>query len=107
MHFAVRNRIKIAFAVLAIYALLVALLARFWPPPGASFQEAFLRWSWGIPATLVVWFCAEWLSSKVLSLPFWSRMPSWARVALLVLVVLAVVVLLIGLSNWSPASSAA
>jgi hypothetical protein len=101
------ERVKTAIAVTAIYSVVVALLAQFLPAPGVSFPEAFLRWFVGIPATLAVWFCAEWLCTAALSLPFWSRMPSWARIALLVLIVVAAISMAFAVSAWWRARSAA
>ncbi len=109
MYFAHRTarRIKVAITVVAVYVLVVAVLAGFFPASGTSFQEAFLRWFIGIPATLALWFALEWFGTKLLGLPFWLRLPSWVRIALLVTVLVAVVVLVVALYVWWQARSAA
>ncbi len=102
MYFAQRTikRIKIAISVGAFYLVIVALLAQYFPAPGISFAQAYLRWLAVIPATIAAWLCGEWLVTKALELKFWSRLPSWARIALLVAVVVLIAVLALCLQGW-------
>jgi ABC-type dipeptide/oligopeptide/nickel transport system permease subunit len=99
--------IKVCTIVVAAYALLVMLLAYFAPVTGATFQQAFLRWFTGIPATLLTWFVLEWLGTTLVNQPFWSRMRSWARIALMVSIIVTVTVVVVAASVWWHANSAA
>ena len=101
------RRIKMAVVVVAVYMLVAALLARFFPANGTSFQEAYLRWLLGIPASLLLWAFLEWSGEKALNQQFWSRMPSGARVVLLALILVALGVAVIGINAWWQAKSAA
>jgi hypothetical protein len=101
------RQVKAVALFVAIYVLLCVVLARVLPAEGASFEKALLRWLLGIPATLALWLFLDWFGEKALSLPFWSRMPSAARILLLVLLLGALFVLGIALDAWWHTKNAA
>ncbi|MFZ5503423.1 MAG: hypothetical protein ACOY3V_07870 [Pseudomonadota bacterium] len=75
---------KIIGIVVAVFFSIVGALAWLLPEKGATYTEAFLKWLVAIPLSLVAWLALEWVGTTLLSLPFWQRMPSFARVTLLV-----------------------
>ena len=91
----------------ASYVMLIAMLAILWPKAEAGFPEAFARWFVGIPASLVALLSIEWLGTKALGFPFWLRMPSSARIALLVVLVVALVLVMVATSVWWSGKNAA
>lgn len=97
MYFAHRtwSRLAVSGFALVAYVAIVSGLALFAPGKSATFGVAFFAWSWQVPAALAAMALLEWLGTSVLSLPFWRRMPSTARVAALVGLVVVVVVLLV------------
>ncbi len=102
-----RHRAKAVLTGLVVYSMLTAALAVMWPKQGVAFAEATSRWFVGIPATIAMWLALEWLGSKALGLPLWSRLPSWARIALLVVVVVAATLGAFAVSVWWQGKNAA
>jgi phosphoglycerol transferase MdoB-like AlkP superfamily enzyme len=82
-----RQRILIALAACIAYALLVAAAAAIFPRDGKSFASSFGWWLLAIPVGLVAYAALELIGTWSLGLSFWQRMPSWARVLLLVVVI--------------------
>lgn len=82
-----RQRIRIGLAICAAYVLLASAAAAIFPRDGESFASSFAWWLLAIPAGLVAYAALETFGGWGLGLPFWSRMPSWARVLLLVAVI--------------------
>jgi hypothetical protein len=78
-----KQRIRVALTVCAVYALLVAAVAAVFPHEGKSFASSFGWWLLAVPFGLVAYAALELFGTWSLSLPFWQRMPSWARVFLL------------------------
>ena len=87
-----RQRMKVIGIIVAIYFAIVAVLTWLLPEKSATYSEAFLRWFVAIPLFFVAWFTLEWLGTKLLSLPFWQRMPSIVRVTLLVVCIVVVII---------------
>ena len=79
-----KQRFRVALAVCVVYALLVATVAAVFPREGKSFASSFGWWLLAIPFGLVVYAALEFFGTWSLGLPFWHRMPGWARVLLLV-----------------------
>lgn len=100
-----RQRIRIALVASLLYALLVASIAALFPQEGKSFLSSFGWWMVAIPVCVATYAALELFGTWSLELPFWRRMPSWARVLLLVTivsfiaVVVAVVAELLGSGN--------
>ncbi len=78
------RRIRIAFLACFAYALVVILAAVAFPPEGKSFFSSLSWWAIGIPVGLIAYVAIELLGTWFLEFTFWQRMPSWARVLLLV-----------------------
>ena len=96
-----RQSIRVAAFAVALYLVVVASLA--WAFPGSGgYYANFAKWCLGIPLGLAVYGLLEWSGDKLLSLPFWSRMPSAARVLLLaaLMALIACAVVAIG-SQWN------
>ena len=79
-----KQRFLIALVACIAYALLVATVAAVFPRDGKSFASSFGWWLVAIPVGLVIYGALELFGTWSLDLPFWKRMPSWARVLLLV-----------------------
>jgi hypothetical protein len=92
MYFAHRTkqRMRAAAAVAVVYCIVAAAVALIFRRESTSYVYSFAVSLVGIPVVLTMLALLEWSGNALLSLPFWKRMPSWARVALLVAVVLAV-----------------
>ena len=90
---------RFALSVFAAYVLLVAVVAMLFPQARMSFVSSFGWWLAAIPVGLVTYAAFEFLSTKVLELPFWKHMPSWMRILLLVMLICTAVfcVVFIGL----------
>ena len=90
------QRLKVIGIVAAAYISIVGVLAWLLPEKNATYSGAFLRWFITIPLFFMAWIVLEWVGTKLLGLAFWQRMPSIARVILLVvsiiIVILAVIV---------------
>jgi hypothetical protein len=82
-----KQRFRIALAVGVAYALMVTTVAAVFPREGKSFVSSFGWWLLAIPVGLVVYAAVELSGTWSLGLPFWQRMPSWARVLLLVAII--------------------
>jgi hypothetical protein len=82
-----RQRLRVVLASCTTYALVVAVVAVLFPCEGKSFASSFGWWLVAIPAGLAVYAALELFGTFGLGLPFWPRMPSWARVLLLVLLI--------------------
>ena len=97
MFFASRThqRVKIASLVLLVLVAVAAVLSLLFPQPGGTFWESLGWWVVGIPMGVAAWLALEWCGTTVLGFAFWQKMPSAARVVLLVaiavIVILAVV----------------
>ena len=78
------QRIKIIGMFVAIFGVLVGALAWLLPQNSSTYLQSFSIWLVAIPLLLVTWFSLEWAGTKLLSLPFWQRMPSFVRITLLV-----------------------
>jgi hypothetical protein len=89
------QRMKVIGIIVAAYVSIVGMLAWLLPEKGATYSEAFLRWFVAIPLFFVAWFALEWVGTKLLSLPFWQRMPSVVRVTLLVVSIVVVIITVI------------
>ena len=81
------RRLRMAFAACAAYALFAAAVAGVFPREGLGFLASFGWWLCAVPIGLAVYVALELLGTWSLGLPFWQRMPSWARVLLLVALV--------------------
>lgn len=57
------------------------------PREGKNFAASYGWWLFAIPAWLIAYAALETFSTWGLGLPFWQRMPSWARIFLLVLLI--------------------
>jgi protein-S-isoprenylcysteine O-methyltransferase Ste14 len=68
---------------------------------------AYMRWFLGIPVALGIWAILELFGVLALSRPIWSRMPSWARVGLLVALVCLATVLTVWVHRLSAVQNAA
>jgi len=79
-----KQRLRIALAVCGAYVALAAAVAVLLPHEGLEFLASFGWWLCAIPAGLVAYIAAELFGTWSLELPFWQRIPSWARVLLLV-----------------------
>lgn len=89
MFLAHRTKQRLRFALLGCvaYALAVAIVSAVLPREGQGFAHTF---GWGlvaIPTGLALYAACEMFGTWGLGLPFWQRMPSWARVSLLVLLI--------------------
>ena len=102
MHFAdrVHHRLRVGFALAAIYVLVAAAVAWFSRAPGEPFGKAFLFWLLGVPVCLAAYAALELSGEKFLNLSFWNRMSSVSRVLLLVAIVALLVVLSVALNGW-------
>jgi hypothetical protein len=89
------QRMKFIGIVVAAYVSIVGVLAWLLPEKSATYLEAFFRWFVSIPLFFLAWFVVEWVGTKLLSLPFWQRMPSVVRVTLLVVSIVVVIVAVI------------
>jgi len=90
-----RQRTKVIGISVASYVFVIGVLAAFSPNHSASYTETFFKWFFAVPVFLLTWFVLEWVGTTLLSLPFWQKMSSIARITLLVLCVVAVVVAVI------------
>lgn len=79
-----KQRLRIAVVACAAYALLAAAVAAVFPREGHGFLSSFGWWLCAIPMGLIAYIALELFGTRSLGLPFWQRMPSWARVLLLV-----------------------
>lgn len=87
-----RQRFRVALVAWVVYAAIVATAAALYPREGKSFASSFVWWLAAIPVALVAYAALELFGTWSLGLPFWRRMPSWARVILLVAIICLVVV---------------
>ena len=78
-----KQRLRIAVLASAAYALLAAAVAAVFPREGRGFLQSFGWWLFAIPIGLIAYVALEFFGTWSLGLPFWQRMPSWARVLLL------------------------
>ncbi len=78
------QRIKIIGMFVAIFGVLVGAIAWLLPQNSSTYLQSFSIWLVAIPLLLVTWFSLEWAGTKLLSLPFWQRTPSFVRITLLV-----------------------
>ena len=82
-----RQRIRIALVASLVYASLVASVAALFPQEGKSFLSSLGWWMVAIPVGVAAYLSLELFGTWSLELPFWQRLPSWARILLLVAVV--------------------
>jgi len=79
-----KQRLRIAVVACTAYALLAAAVAAVFPREGLGFFPSFAWWLCAIPIGLIAYVALELFGTWSLGLTFWQRMPSWARVLLLV-----------------------
>ena len=79
-----KQRLRIALAVCGAYVALAAAVAVFLPHDELEFLASFGWWLSAIPVGIFAYIAAEIFGTWSLGLPFWQRIPSWARVLLLV-----------------------
>ena len=96
------EKIKYIGIVIAAYILIVGMLAWFLPENSTSYSMAFSKWFVDlllfVAALLFYLFVSlalEWTGTTFLSLPFWERMPSSARVTLLVVIIVIAIIAII------------
>ena len=84
----------ICFAVAGYVAFvaIVAGVAVLFRSPAPSYGQAFLALLVGLPVVLLIWCMLEISGTKFLSMPFWQKISSTARISLLVLVIVTFVV---------------
>lgn len=87
-----KQRLRIALAACAVYALIAAVLAAVFPREGHGFAASLGWWLCAIPIGLAAYAAIELFGTWSLERPFWQRMPSAARVLLLVALVSCVAV---------------
>lgn len=87
-----KQRLRIAVVVCAAYALLAAAVAAVFPREGLGFLPSFGWWLCAIPIGLIVYVAVESFGSWSFERPFWQRMPSSARVLLLVALISGIAV---------------
>ena len=87
-----KQRLRIAVVACAAYALLAAAVAAVFPREGLSFLPSFGWWLCAIPIGLIAYVALEHFGTWSLALPFWQRMPSSARVLLLVALISGIAV---------------
>jgi ABC-type dipeptide/oligopeptide/nickel transport system permease subunit len=98
---ATRRWAKAVASVVAGTLVASAILA-FIAPGSASYPAAFFRWLTKIPIVVVLYAFLEWAGTALLGRAFWSRMPSVARIILLVAFIVVVVVALTVVSVLLP-----
>ena len=81
------RNLRILLALCIGYALLVAVLSTLFPLKGHSPGFSFVWWLAGLSVCLIAYAVLEFAGTWSLERPFWRRLPSWARVSLLVAVV--------------------
>ena len=94
-----RRRLRFVLKACAAYAALVAAVAAMFPREGLSFLASFAWWLFAIPMCLVAYVSLELFGTWSLGRPFWQRMPSWARVPLLVALIACVAVVAVFVSR--------
>lgn len=94
-----KRRVGIVGVACATCALLAAILAAISPFEGKPFIYSFGLWLLGIPLILLTYVVLEGLGTWALELSFWKRIPSWARVSLLVSTICFVSVLVVFLAK--------
>lgn len=82
-----RQRIRIASAACIAYALLISLVTLLLPREGKSLLQSFGWWLVAIPIGLATYVALELFGTWLLGFAFWQRIPSWARILLLVLLI--------------------
>ncbi|MFZ6799046.1 hypothetical protein [Undibacterium sp. Di24W] len=87
-----KQRFRTALVALAGFACLVGIVVAVFPGEDKSFVFSYFWWMLAIPLGLAAYAAFELFGTWSLSLPFWQRMPSWARVLLLVVLICAFVV---------------
>jgi hypothetical protein len=87
-----KQRLRISVVACAAYALLAAAVAAVFPREGLGFLPSFGWWLCAIPIGLIAYVALELLGTWSLGLPFWQRMPSSARVLLLVALIISIAV---------------
>ena len=87
-----KQRLRIAVVACAAYALLAAAVAAVFPREGLGFLPSFGWWLCAIPIGLIAYVALELFGSWSFGLPFWQRMPSSARVLLLVALISGIAV---------------
>jgi membrane protease YdiL (CAAX protease family) len=81
-----KKHMRIVLFICLVYAVLTAAAAAIFPREGKNFASSYAWWLLAIPVILVVYAALEGLGTWFLGLSFWNRIPSWARILLLVLV---------------------
>ena len=87
-----KQRLRIALAACAVYALVAAAVAVLFPRDGLGFVASFGWWLCAIPIGLAVYVAVEFFGTWSLGLPFWQRMSSSSRILLLVIVISCIAV---------------
>jgi xanthine/uracil permease len=87
-----KQRLRIAVVACAAYALLAAAVAAVFPREELGFLPSFGWWLCAIPIGLIAYVALELFGTLSLGLPFWQRMPSSARVLLLVALISSIAV---------------
>jgi hypothetical protein len=82
-----KQRLRIALAACVVYALVTAAVAVVFPREGLGFVASFCWWLCAIPVCFAVYVVVEAFGTWSLGLLFWQRMPSSARVLLLVVLI--------------------
>lgn len=87
-----KQRLRIALALCAVYALVASVLAAAFPREGHGFAASVGWWLCAMPIGLAAYAGIELFGTWSLERPFWQRMPSAARVLLLAALVSCVAV---------------
>jgi len=87
-----RSRLRIVVGICAAYILLAGAIAAVVANDGLAFWASFGWWLGAIPIGLAAYLAVEALGTWGLGLAFWQRMPSWARILLLVALICAIAV---------------
>ena len=82
-----RERTRLVFIACLAFVALVAVSAAIFPHEGQGFVVSFGWWLAAIPVGLLAYALVESFGTWGLGRPFWQRMPSWARVLLLVVII--------------------
>lgn len=95
-----KQRLRAALVLCIVFALLVAAVAGLFPREGKNFPSSFVWWLVAIPVSMVACAALELLGTWGLGLPFWRRVPSWARITLLVALISLTVVVVVALGGF-------
>lgn len=82
-----KQRLRIGVVACGAYALLAAAVAAVFPSEELGFLPSFGWWLCAIPIGLFAYVALELFGTWSLGLPVWQRMPSSARVLLLVAII--------------------